>query len=764
VAERDERSWLSRRKRRPGRDDDNQAPTLLGGPGEFDRPHDPGEFDRPHDPGEFDRPHDPGAGPDHSEAERLWTPKVAPRTSPQPRLLLDPPAGTLARLRAESEAGPAPESPATWNPPQQGGAAAAGYAIPQSPGPGLTVPQAPLTPAGSASSGGGTPSSTATPAASPAPAPGSRRARRLAEAAAAQNTSAGGQPGTNAPAPPHGQPWTGGHPTTGQWPTTGGHPTTGGSPYQVAAQSSSPYTFPGHPQPSNPYGAPGPAGQCHPAPPGHEQPQHPSGPSESSGPSGPSGPSGRTPASYAMPIPPPGTTHPGEPGHPGEPRTPAGPPGSRRRIRSAPPSAALPTAAPRTAAPFTADRYAADRYAADRFTADPAAAAHGLLDGSSCTGRDRRADPDSSGQEELGTQGRADRGFTWQEPGSHGPSDHEHDEDEDEDAVRAPRPAINRGPLLPAISVLLVAWSLTCLIDLDRPRTLVGLLAAVAALSPLAAAVAVLVTALAWRGRRWVTAGVAIVAGLVPWLFSLPYAVPASTPSGHTTPVRVLVVNAHEGQADPKDIAAAVRTQSVDLLVVTELTSRMAHDLTVSGMDGRLIARWVSVPPIMATGTGAQAGLGVWSRFMMSDFTPVKGTNWPAVRAKLETGHGKLTVVAGHVVPPTLFSSGSWSTDLAALHRAGEVSGPVTVLGGLNGTPWNPQFRAAAGGGLRDAGDVLGRGIRPTWPSWLGIPLLPLDHALVGGQVGVQSLVGATIDGTDHRALLVTLLVPDDRT
>jgi endonuclease/exonuclease/phosphatase (EEP) superfamily protein YafD len=334
---------------------------------------------------------------------------------------------------------------------------------------------------------------------------------------------------------------------------------------------------------------------------------------------------------------------------------------------------------------------------------------------------------------------------------------------QDDRPRRVPGP-VSRGPLLPVASVLLAGWSLTCLIDLDRPRPLVGMLAAVAALSPLAATSAVLTAAFALRGRRWVTTGVTVVAAVVPWLFALPYAVPASSPSGPTTPVRVLVVNAHEGRSDPQDIVAAVRSQSVDLLVVTELTSRMAHDLTTNGIDGRLVARWVSVPPISSTGTAAQAGLGIWSRFAMSDFTPVTGTRWPAVRAKLETGHGKLTVVAGHVVPPTLLSSGSWSTDLAALHRAGEVPGPVTVLGGLNGTPWNPQFRAAASDGMHDAGDVLGRGVRPTWPSWLGVPLLPLDHALVGGRVGVQSLVGVTIDGTDHRALLVGLLVPDDRT
>jgi endonuclease/exonuclease/phosphatase (EEP) superfamily protein YafD len=323
-------------------------------------------------------------------------------------------------------------------------------------------------------------------------------------------------------------------------------------------------------------------------------------------------------------------------------------------------------------------------------------------------------------------------------------------------------PPAPHGPFLPLVSALLLGWSLTCLIDLDSPRTLVDWLAVAAALSPLTSVFAVLVTAFALRGRRWIAGGVAIVAGLLPWLFSLPYAIPASTQPGIGTPLRVLVVNAREGQADPRSIAATVREHGIDLLVITELTNRLAHDLTISGIDGRLVARWVSVPQIPARGAAAQAGLGIWSRSTMSDITEVKGTHWPAMRATLDTGHGRLTVVAGHVAPPTPASAGSWSTDLATLHEAGDVPGPVTVLGGLNGTPWNPQFRAAAGAGLHDAGDVLGRGIRPTWPSWLGIPLLPLDHVLVGGQVDVQSLIGATIDGTDHRALLVTLLVPDE--
>jgi endonuclease/exonuclease/phosphatase (EEP) superfamily protein YafD len=348
-------------------------------------------------------------------------------------------------------------------------------------------------------------------------------------------------------------------------------------------------------------------------------------------------------------------------------------------------------------------------------------------------------------------------GLTRPDPGARPLPSRRPDGEPVERPARGPRA---RGPLLPLASLLLLGWSATSLTGVDRPQLMAGLVTAAAAVSPVVTVLALAAIAAALKGRRWIVAAIVAVAGLLPWYFVLPYAVPAPATAGPTTAVRVLVVNAHDGLADPGDITAAVREQGVDLLVVTELTGRLAHDLTTSGISGRLTARWVSVPQ-PGSNLPPQAGLGIWSRLPMSGFVPVAGTRWPAVRGLLDTGHGTLTVVAGHAVPPTLTTSGSWAADLTALHRATAGAGPVTVLGGLNGTPWNAQFRTAASGSLRDAGDVLGRGVRPTWPNWLGIPLLPLDHALVGGKVGVRALAGTTIDGTDHRGLLVTLVVPD---
>jgi endonuclease/exonuclease/phosphatase (EEP) superfamily protein YafD len=81
------------------------------------------------------------------------------------------------------------------------------------------------------------------------------------------------------------------------------------------------------------------------------------------------------------------------------------------------------------------------------------------------------------------------------------------------------------------------------------------------------------------------------------------------------------------------------------------------------------------------------------------------------------------------------------------------------VLTNLNATPWNAQFRWVVSGRLHDSADVLGRGLRPTWPNWSPVPLLPTDHALVAG-LGVTELSALPIEGSDHRALSVGLLVP----
>jgi hypothetical protein len=302
---------------------------------------------------------------------------------------------------------------------------------------------------------------------------------------------------------------------------------------------------------------------------------------------------------------------------------------------------------------------------------------------------------------------------------------------------------------------LLVMWALTCLVPQVPGAPLDRLAAAAAAWSPLALVPAVVLAGLAVRSRAWVAAVAAGVAGLVPWVFVAGYAVPggASVVPGGSR-LAVLLLDTDAGGADAASVVAAVRRQRVDVLVLTEATALLTHDLATAGLDPRLAPRWVSTP------TGAAAGgIAVYSRYAVASAEPVTGTRWPAVRITLDTGRSRVALVVGRASPPGE-GTGRWRSDLRALSAAARTGWPAVLVGTLDATPGQAAFRAVTDGGLQDAAASLGRGLRPTWPSWSVLPLLPLDHVVVSGGVGVRTVGTLPVAGTAHRALVADLVVP----
>jgi endonuclease/exonuclease/phosphatase (EEP) superfamily protein YafD len=311
---------------------------------------------------------------------------------------------------------------------------------------------------------------------------------------------------------------------------------------------------------------------------------------------------------------------------------------------------------------------------------------------------------------------------------------------------------------LPAFGVLLLAWAATTLVG-DVPWGPFSVLpVAFACLSPLTVVAAVPLVLVAIQRRRWAAMVPAVVAAALPWCFVVSYALPADPLAGPTLPLRAMIVTAHDGEANAADIAAAVRSQRTDLLVVTELSAALAHDLAAAGLPDGLLARYVRVPD---PGASPASGIGVYSRFPVDEkaVTQLRGTHWPAVVVPVPVGPTTVTLVAGHAVQPSTDHLDRWRRDLAAFRGAERIKGPVLVLVNLNATTWNPQYRSVVSGRLHDAADVLGRGLRPTWPNWTPVPLLATDHALVAG-LGVTELSALSVTGSDHRALSVGLQVP----
>jgi endonuclease/exonuclease/phosphatase (EEP) superfamily protein YafD len=308
---------------------------------------------------------------------------------------------------------------------------------------------------------------------------------------------------------------------------------------------------------------------------------------------------------------------------------------------------------------------------------------------------------------------------------------------------------------LPLASALLLVWALSTLVGDVQWGPLGILPLGLASLSPLLLVPALVVITMALRRHSWTAVVPAAVAAALPWAFVVGYVVPADPADGATMPLRAMLVTAQNGAADATGIADAVRDQAADVVVVTELSPTLAHALTQTGLARRLPPRYVSVPE----GASPAAGLAIYSRFPVEDVQALPGTQWPAVRARVVIGGSSVTLVAGHAVQPSAGTVEAWRSDLRAFGTTARIKGPVLVLANLNATPWHPQFRRIVSGRLHDSADVLGRGLRPTWPGWSPVPLLPTDHALVAG-LGVTSLGTIAIAGTDHRALSVEVAVP----
>ena len=353
-------------------------------------------------------------------------------------------------------------------------------------------------------------------------------------------------------------------------------------------------------------------------------------------------------------------------------------------------------------------------------------------------------------------------GFTFGPPGDRPGADTASPGRRSRRAAPEPEPAPARrsrrgGLLLTAVALALVGWSVTCLVDVAQPWV-----AAAAALSPAITVIAVPIVAIGVGRRHPIPAALATLAAALPWVLVANYGSPGPGPTSPQAglPVRVMTVNANGGRADAARIAGLARENAVDVVVVTELTSGLAHDLTVAGLNNVVTARQVEL------NQGGTDGIGLWTQPNFSDGRTVDGLSRPALAGVLQTATGRIGIVAAHAAGSAITPGAGWRGDLASLPRAVPQADDNRgiIVGDFNATPWSPAFRRLASGRWRDAADVVGHGLRPTWPSWTPLPVSPLDHVLVSSGLGVSAVNAADVPGSPHRALIVTVIVPPKQT
>ncbi|GAB3282336.1 endonuclease/exonuclease/phosphatase family protein [Parasphingorhabdus pacifica] len=310
--------------------------------------------------------------------------------------------------------------------------------------------------------------------------------------------------------------------------------------------------------------------------------------------------------------------------------------------------------------------------------------------------------------------------------------------------------------LLVLLALGFLGWACHPILDLDTYRF--G--AALVALTQYAMATGVMIATGALLLRRWLTTAAVVVITVALGTSVVPRAVPdPDVPApAQGTPLRVLSINTHYGDANAERIVDLVRANRVDVLSLQELTPEMAVALDRAGLNRQLPHRVFEAVP------GA-AGSGLAARHPLRELSlvPPSTMHQPSAHVGVPGG-GDVEVVAAHpIIPVGADTTDEWRReigDLPAPARDGDT--PRVIAGDFNATLDHTPMRRMLGQGYLDAAEVTGGGLAPTWPMrrWWRSPPVTIDHVLISGEIVARDYRTFDVAGTDHRAVLAHLVVP----
>jgi len=235
-------------------------------------------------------------------------------------------------------------------------------------------------------------------------------------------------------------------------------------------------------------------------------------------------------------------------------------------------------------------------------------------------------------------------------------------------------------------------------------------------------------------------------------------AVPDTADGPTGVALRVLVSNVERTNTDHHALATLIVAERPDLVALVEVDRTWLEHLGPSLAD---LGHAADLP------RSDCFGVALRSRWPLIDVEVVDAqermSSWIVATLAVE-GAVPTTVVVAHPHPPvTRARAAARDAQLAAMgRRLAATDGPRLLLGDLNATPWStPMVRLLERTGLEVAGGPFGP--RGTWPSWLPVLRLPIDHVLHDAQVRiVRHELGPDV-GSDHRPVVVDLTLPSIR-
>lgn len=326
------------------------------------------------------------------------------------------------------------------------------------------------------------------------------------------------------------------------------------------------------------------------------------------------------------------------------------------------------------------------------------------------------------------------------------------------DAIRGGRLRTARRVVASCLGIGLLLVATAALVVRYTPIPTHGVLYLVIAAPYLMLAAPVAVVVLAW-GRRWTPSAAAVVLTVALVLIQLPW-FRGETPAPGSVAVRTMTVNMLYGEADPDALTRAA-AQNADILMVQELTPGAARRLTTAGIEQTFPYQALDPRPV-------SAGVGIYSRYPITTSDRIAGFQLAMVRANVRIPQvaQDVSALTVHLDAPWPRPISGWQGDIAKFPgtladiAAAAGDGTVLVGGDFNSTIDMLPFRQLLTNGYEDAAFQAGSGRNFTYPANKRYPpVLGIDHVLTRNATATSTAT-MELPGTDHRALLVVVMVP----
>ncbi|MEJ2275381.1 MAG: endonuclease/exonuclease/phosphatase family protein [Woeseiaceae bacterium] len=266
----------------------------------------------------------------------------------------------------------------------------------------------------------------------------------------------------------------------------------------------------------------------------------------------------------------------------------------------------------------------------------------------------------------------------------------------------------------------------------------------------LGAALVLLVAFAALREPRYALAMVlvAVLNGsfVLPWYLDKPAA-------GEGTDFDVLLANILSDNDDHEKLLALIEGEQPDLVLLLEVSPRWQASL------GRLDALY---PHRIVEPRVGNFGIAMYSRHAISSSVMIDSAplDLPTIVATLDIGGRAVQVVGTHPMIPlgeaNYEARNTQLTAIAGLLQGG--NGPKILVGDLNTTMWDSSYRSLENKTwLRSV--RRGFGVLPSWPMFMPIAMIPIDHILVSDDIGVRDVRTGPRIGSDHLPLVATLVL-----